>query len=111
MRAIELFDKDEGVVLTYVYRDPQKIAWAKKIHIRGFIKDKEYELIKGRQGKIDRLFVGDAQYLVYMRFVPMKRQRKHDDWFDLGNIDFCGLASRGSKMASKPVQRFKFHKG
>ena len=111
VRAIELFDKDEGVVLTYVYRDPQKIAWAKKIHIRGFIKDKEYELIKGRQGKIDRLFVGDAQYLVYMRFVPMKRQRKHDDWFNLGDIDFCGLASRGSKMASKPVQRFKFHKG
>ena len=41
----------------------------------------------------------------------MKRQRKHDDWFNLGNVDFCGLTSRGSKMAAKPVQRFKFHKG
>ncbi len=110
-RAIEFFDKDQGVVLTYVYRDPAKIAWAKKIHIQGFIKDKEYELIKGRKGKIERLFVGEAQYLVYMAFVPMKRQRKHDDWFNLGNVVFCGLASRGSKMAGKPVQRFKFHKG
>ncbi len=109
--AIERFDKDTGVILTYVYRDPQKIAWAKKIHIQGFIKDKEYELIKGRKGKIQRLFVGEPEYLVYMRFVPMKRQRKHEDWFNLGDMDFCGLASRGSKMAAKPVQRFKFHKG
>ncbi len=111
VRAIELFDKDNGVVLTYVYRDLDKVAWAKKIHIKGFIKDKEYELIKGRKGKIQRLFVGEAQYLVYMRFVPMKRQRKHDDWFNLTDLDFCGLASRGSKMAAKPVQRLKFHKG
>ncbi len=109
--AIERFDKDEGVVLTYVYRDPAKVAWAKKIHIKGFIKDKEYELIKDRKGKVQRLFVGETEFLVYMRFVPMKRQRKHDDWFNLGNLDFCGLASRGSKMAAKPVQRFKFHKG
>ncbi len=110
-RAIELFDKDQGAVLTYVYRDPNKIAWAKKIRIQGFIKDREYELIKGKKGKIDRLFVGEPQYLVYLRFVPVKRQRKHEDWFNLGDLDFCGLASRGSKMAAKPIQRLKFHKG
>ncbi len=109
--TIQTFDKENGVVLTYVYRDRQKIAWAKKIHIRGFIKDKEYELIKGQKGKVDRLFVGEPQYLVNMRFVPMKRQRKHEDWFNLTDLDFCGLASRGSKMAPKPVQRFRFHKG
>ncbi len=109
--AIEAFDKEKGVVLTYVYRDPQKVAWAKKIHIKGFIKDKEYELVKGKKGKVHRLFVGEPQYLVHMRFVPMKRQRKHEDWFNLTDLGFCGLASRGSKMAPKPVQRFKFHKG
>ena len=110
VRHIQVFDKDEGVILTYVYRDPRKIPWAKKIHVKGFIKDKEYELIKGGKGKVDRFFVGAADHQVHMRFVPMKRQRKHEDWFSLGALDFCGLASRGSKMAAKPVQRFRFQK-
>ncbi len=108
--AVQIFDKENGVVLTYVYRDEQKNAWAKKIHIQGFIKDKEYDLIRGKKGKLDRLYVGEPAYLVHMTFVPMKRQRKHEDWYDLDNLDFCGLASRGTRLSSKPVQRFKFHK-
>ena len=109
--AIEQFDKDEGVVLTYVYRDLEKNPWAKKIHIQGFIKDKEYDLVKDKKGKVERLFIGEASQLVYMAFVPMKRQRKKDDWFNLADLKFCGLGSRGTRMAPKPVQRFKFHKG
>ncbi len=109
--AIEVFDEDQGMVLTYTYRDPDKVAWAKKVHIKGFIRDKEYDLVKERKGKVDRLFLGEPSDLVYMQFVPMKRQRKKEDWFALESLDFCGLASRGTKMAAKPVQRLKFHKG
>ncbi len=105
--AIELFDKDEGVVLTLVYRDENKGAWAKKVHVTGFIKDKEYELIKGRKGRLDRLFVGEPDHVVHMRFVPRKRQRKKEDSFDLAGLGFCGLASRGTRMAAKPVQSFR----
>ena len=108
--AIEVFDKDNGIVLTYVYRDANKHAWAKKIHIKGFIKDKEYELFKDPKGKLDRLYVGEPAFLVHMAFVPMKRQRKKEDWFDLDNLAFCGLGSRGTRLSSKPVQRFKYHK-
>lgn len=109
--AIELFDGDEGVLLTYVYRDEERKPWAKKIHIQGFIKDKEYDLIKQKKGHVDKLFVGEPDLLVHMFFVPMKRQRKKDDWFNLADLSVCGLASRGTRMATKAVQKFKFHKG
>ena len=108
--TIMLFNRDEGVVLTYVYRDKQKIPWAKKIHITGFIHDKEYELIKGKQGKVERLWVGESNFTVHMSFVPFKRQRKKEDSFNLEGVDVSGLASRGTRMASKAVQWLKFHK-
>ncbi|MEM7357203.1 MAG: DNA topoisomerase IV subunit A, partial [Acidobacteriota bacterium] len=109
--AIEPFDKETGVILTYVYRDEERKPWAKKIHIQGFIKDKEYDLIKGKKGKVERLWVGEPTLLAHMMFIPMKRQRKKDDWFNLADLDVCGLGSRGTRMALKGVQRFKFHKG
>ncbi len=108
--ALEVFNKDEGIVLTYIYRDPDKLAWGKKIHITGFIKDKEYELIKGGKGKVERLYVGEVSHLVHLTFVPMKRQRKKDDWYNLAHLGVSGLASRGTKMAAKPVQWIKIHK-
>ena len=109
---ILLFNKEEGVVLTYVYRDKKtRNAWGKKIHIQGFIHDKEYDLVKGRNGKIDRLWVGDTDYLAHLIFVPMKRQRKKEDWYNLEHLEVCGLGSRGTRLATKPVQWIKFHKG
>lgn len=104
------FDEENGIVITFLYRDPGKVAWAKKIHIQGFIKDKEYELIKGGKGKLDKLWLGEANELVNLHFVPMKRQRIKEDWFNLEQLDFCGLAARGTKMATKPVERLKLHK-
>jgi topoisomerase-4 subunit A len=107
--AIELFDKDEGVVLTYLYRDPDKVSWAKKVHVTGFIKDKVYDLVKDGAGKVDRLWVGEVDHLVHLKYVPMKRQRKTDDWYDLEQLGFCGLPSRGTRIAAKPVQYLKIH--
>ena len=37
-------------------------------------------------------------------------QTPHEDWFNLEYVEFSGLASRGTKMAQKPVQWIKFHK-
>lgn len=108
--AIEVFDKDAGVVLTYVYRDGKKHAWGKKIHITGFIKDKEYELVKGKAGRIDKLWVGEPTGLLQMLFVPMKRQRKHEDWYNLEHLEFCGAQARGTRLTNRPVERVKVHK-
>ncbi|RMH17413.1 MAG: DNA topoisomerase IV subunit A [Acidobacteria bacterium] len=108
--AVEELDEEAGVILTFLYRDAKKMAWAKKIHITGFIRDKEYDLIKGRQGTIDKLWVGDADRLVQLLYRPAPRQRKKEDWFDPRRLEVCGLAARGTRMGSKPVARIKLHK-
>jgi hypothetical protein len=40
----------------------------------------------------------------------MKRQRKKEDWFGLGEVDFCGLAARGTRLTTRPVASVKVHK-
>ena len=108
--AIVPHDPDNGVVLTYLYRDLDKNPWAKKIRITGFIKDKEYDLIKDNAGKIDRFWVGEPQHQIYLKFVPKKRQRKVEDFFELGELGFCGLGARGTRMAPKPVSLVKVYR-
>lgn len=109
--AIEVFDQDEGAVLTYLYRDKSKNAWAKMIHIQGFIHDKEYELVKGGKARIDRLWVGEQpDKRVELSFVPKKRQRVNEASFSLTDLDFCGLAARGTRMATKPVAKVRVFK-
>ncbi|MEM8996544.1 MAG: DNA topoisomerase IV subunit A [Acidobacteriota bacterium] len=109
--AILPFDQDSGVYLTYLYRDLDKCAWAKKIHITGFIHDKEYDLIKDRAGKVDRLWVGEPEHRIYMKFAPAKRQRKIEDRYELEGLSVCGLGARGSRMSSKPVSLIRLDKG
>ena len=105
------FDEEQGMVMTYLYRDEEKYAWAKKIHITGFIKDKEYEMIKGKKGKIDRFWPGEVDHTVVVRYYPGKRIRKLEDTYDLSEVDFCGLGSRGTKICSKPVKTIVLARG
>ncbi len=107
--VIQLFDEHEGLVLTVLYRDDDKMAWAKKIHITGFIRDKEYRLFKGDKARLDKVFVGESDKLVHLAYVPMKRQRRREDWFDLAGLDFCGIGARGKRMGSKPVAKVTLH--
>ncbi|MEM9554398.1 MAG: DNA topoisomerase IV subunit A [Acidobacteriota bacterium] len=104
------FDDDQGVVLTYVYRDAERNGWGKRIHVTGFIRDKEYDLVKDRDGKVVRLWVGEPAIEVHMAYVPKKRQRVNESTYDLRELRVVGLAARGQRMAPKPVQRFKFRK-
>lgn len=109
--AIEPFDQDNGLTLTYLYRDPQRMAWAKKIHITGFIRDKEYDLVKDRKGRLEKFWVGgDVDKQVHVYYVPKKRQRKNEDWFDMRTLEACGLAARGTRVGDKPVARMKLEK-
>jgi topoisomerase-4 subunit A len=104
---IQVFDQDEGVRFTVVYRTSDRIAYGKKVHIRSFIKDREYELIKGKEGRVDLLLPGDANDVVHLHFVRKKRQRVHEASFDLADLDFSGPATRGRRLAPKPVARVR----
>ncbi len=111
-RAIHyaLFDPEAGARFTVVYRDAQRIAYAKKVHILRFINNREYELIKGREGKIAQLIPGDSDAQLHCEFVKAKRQRVTSCDFDLGEVDFSGITARGRRIAAKPVARIKVEK-
>jgi len=107
---MEVFDQEKGARFTVLYRDKGKIAYAKKVHIKRFIRDREYELIKGKAGKIDYLLPGYVDNTVTVKFVPAKRQRVTEAEFELGTVDEISVGARGSRMAPKAVSRVSVQK-
>ena len=106
----EPFDPDKGAEFTVVYRDKQKIAYGKRVRIEKFIRNREYQLIKGKAGKVDLLLGSDAQGTLKMDFVPAKRQRVKHATFDIGELTFVSPAARGARLAPKAVAKMKLDK-
>jgi pyruvate/2-oxoglutarate dehydrogenase complex dihydrolipoamide acyltransferase (E2) component len=103
----EIFDPDVGVEFTVVYRDKKRIAYAKKIKIDKFIRNREYRLIKDKGGRIDLLLPVGQTGTVHMDFVPAKRQRLKKADFDLESLELTSASARGARMAPKPVAKMK----
>jgi topoisomerase-4 subunit A len=103
----KVFDPEQGAEFTVVYRTKQKVVYGKQVHIKAFIRDREYELIKDREGRIDLLIEGGSTDTVHMTFVPRKRQRVHEAEFDLSELEPVGVTARGRRLASKPVSKLK----
>ncbi|MBL8897516.1 MAG: DNA topoisomerase IV subunit A [Planctomycetes bacterium] len=101
----QILDPEVGAAFTLVYRDKQRIAWAKKFTIKSFIKEKEYELIKDRAGKVDLLEPGINGGKVLVKFAPSPRQRVHEAYFDLDSVEEKGVSARGNRIAPKAVAR------
>ena len=107
----QLFDPDEGARFTVVYRTDERMAYAKKVHIKAFIRDREYELVPDKKGRVDLLLEGDADDVLHLDYVPKKRQRVHNTTFDLSELDFVGVTAKGRRLAPKPVARLKRLRG
>ena len=105
-----VFDAEKGSKFTVIYRDKQKNGWAKKVHILKFINNREYELIKGREGKVDFLLEGDVTDTVHCTYKKAPRLRVTDRDFDLSTVEFGGVGIRGARMAPKPLARVKLLK-
>ena len=103
----EIFDPDEGVEFTVVYRDKKRIAYAKKIKIEKFIRNREYRLIKDKGGRVDLLLPPGESGTIHMDFVPAKRQRVKTADFDLESLELTSAGARGARMAPKPVAKVK----
>ncbi len=104
---LDLFDPDKGIDLVVIYRDKEKIPWAKKVQIKSFIKDREYELIKDGAGRIDHLLFGNAgtKGKVVSQMVPAPRLRVTEETFDLKTLEPCGMAARGTRIAERPTAK------
>ena len=101
---LDKFDPTKGLDLVIIYRDREKIPWAKKVHIQAFIHDKDYELIKERAGRIDYLSTRTGG-IATSHMIPAPRLRVLEETFDLGTLEECGLAARGSRIAERPTQK------
>jgi len=106
---LDIFDPAKGLSFVLVYRDKEKIPWAKKVQIQSFIHDKEYELIKDRQGRVDYLSTAPGGVAV-CQMVPAPRLRVHEEKFDLAKLEPCGLASRGTKIAERATAKIVVEK-
>jgi len=105
---VAVFDPEQGKDFTIVWRDADRTAFGKRVHIESFIHDKEYRFFKDENGKLDLLLEGDtAPGSVHLQFVAAKRQRQKECDFDLGTLEFAGLTTRGQRLAPKPVARVK----
>ncbi len=103
----ERFDPEEGVEFVVVYRDKKKITFGKQIRIDKFIRNREYQLIKNREGKVDLLISPEEAHSLHLEFAPMKRQRIKEADFDLTKLEVTSATARGTRLASKPVSRIK----
>ena len=102
---LDVFDQEKGFEFTVIYRDKQKIPWAKRVKIQGFIKDKEYELIKERAGKVDYLSK-DAEGTATCHMVPQPRLRITEESFDLRTLELSSSPqARGTRIAERPTQK------
>ena len=104
----EVFDPEEGAEFMVVYRDKKKIPYGKWIKIHKFIRNKEYQLIKNREGKVDLLFAPRDLGTLHMDFTPAKRQRVKEADFDLSTLEPTSPAARGARLAPKPVSKIKY---
>jgi len=102
-----IFDPDQGAEFTVVYRDRGKVLYGKRIHIDKFIRNREYQLIKDKAGKIDLLLAPDEAGVVHFEFAPTPRQRVKAGKFDLSKLELTGTAARGVRLGPKPVKSVK----
>ncbi len=104
LKWMSRFDEEKGFTLTMVYRDKEKIPWAKLTTIKSYVKDREYELIKERSGKI--LYLSDQQGgVATCEYIPAKGQRVHESTIDLATLEPSSPAARGTKAGDKPTTK------
>jgi topoisomerase-4 subunit A len=102
-----IFPEETGVRFTVLYRDGRKIPYAKRIHIERFTRGREYELIKGRSGRIDHLLDGDATGRVHLEHQVVPRLRVKEAEFDLAGLEPCGIGARGTRMSARATAKVR----
>ena len=101
------FDPQTGKIFTLVYRDAQRLAFAKTIHIHKFVRNREYQLCSDDASRLDYLHEGPAAGTVKLTFAAAPRQRLQHAQFDLATLTLTSLSAKGTKLAPKPVSKIR----
>jgi topoisomerase-4 subunit A len=102
----EPFDPDRGFEFTVVYRDAARMVYGKRVKVDRFIRNREYQLIKGK-GKVDLLLPDGDEGIASFEFAPAPRQRVKSARFDLTRLELTSVGAKGTRLAAKPVARLK----
>jgi topoisomerase IV subunit A len=105
-----VFNPTRGIAFAFVYKDDKGIAWGKKVKISKFITDKIYNLFPPSKNRIIYFTNKKPLPKVKLVFVKSKRQKIKEASFDLENLKWCANASRGLKLADKPIARLEIAK-
>jgi topoisomerase-4 subunit A len=98
-----VFNPEQGDVFSVVYRDKKKTAYAKKVHVKQFIRNKEYSLLPKSGGKIEVLLHGDVACKIQGQTLALGKGRVVNVSFDLKQVETGTAASKGVKIHEKPV--------
>ena len=102
-----VFDPEQPEDFVVVYRDKDRMCFGKRITIEKFVRNREYNLIRDRAGKVDLLVRPDEAGIVSLSYVPAKRQRLKGSKFDLGDLIPTAATARGTRLAAKPVGKLQ----
>ena len=104
---LAIFDPAKGEFFTLVYRDGKKNAFAKRVHIFKFVRNREYKLIADAEGRIDHLSQAAKPGNVQFSYAPGARQRVKDARFNLAELEVVGITTKGTRLAPKPVTKLR----
>jgi len=104
---LDVFDPEVGLEFTVVYRDLQKNAFGKRVHVHKFIRNREYQLIKDKAGRVDLLLTDGETGTLLLDYVAAPRQRVRSGKFDLAKLARMGVSARGVRLAPKPVGKLR----
>jgi topoisomerase-4 subunit A len=101
-----VFDPAQGTDLAIVWLDAARAPWGKRVRVERFITNKVYSLVKEGSAGIaflstDRKNPGTVQ----IDFVPAKRAKLKSMVVNLARVPECGLTARGTRLATKPVEK------
>ena len=102
----EVFDPGKGANLSLIWLDSNRAPWGKRVKVERFITNKVYSLVKeGAAGiaylSTDRKNPG----VVKIEFTLVKRAKLRSMTVNLAKLPECGLAARGARLATKPVEK------
>lgn len=106
----DLFDQERGLKISIVYLDENRVSWGKKVHIEKYITDKIYNLFKESSKGMQYFSIRKVPDKIKLHFVPSKRQKIHEAYFDLNELGFSSNSSRGTRLHSKKVKKISIVK-
>jgi topoisomerase-4 subunit A len=101
-----VFDPEKGAHLNLVWLDAAKSPWGKRVKVERFITNKVYSLVK--EGAAGIAFLSTDRKnpgVVQIEFVPKKRAKLRSLTVNLAKVPECGLTARGTRLATKPVEK------